>query len=317
MINRTMVRTHVIQCLYAFYTEGEGTSLNAKKRLLKSFSDTYSLYVLLLSFTDELTRYAEQQIEESIARAKAMHRDYVPNRRFVNNRFAQQVFNNRTVRAYMHDQQLSWDTGHSAVSSIYKALLASDFYREYMDATTCTYEDDKRIWRKIYSLLLPESAELVDALDEMEVALNTQNWSSELDIVLSFVVKTLKRFEEEKGADQPILEMFDSEDELSFAKDLLQQSIEHRDEYQAMIAKHLKGWDADRIAFMDSLILQTALTEILCFPDIALEISLNEYIEIAKEYSSDKSYLFVNGILNEILRDIKREQGLPKLTRIK
>ncbi|MBQ0136436.1 MAG: transcription antitermination factor NusB, partial [Bacteroidales bacterium] len=116
-------------------------------------------------------------------------------------------------------------------------------------------------------------------------------------------VKTIKRFSQDNGADQPLLEMFDSEGELQFAQQLLEQPIAHKPEYDKAVEEHLKNWDMERIPLMDRVLLVMALTELNQFPEIAHQVSLNEYIELAKEYSSDKSYVFINGILDEILKE--------------
>lgn len=311
MINRTLVRTRVVQTLFAYYKDGDKTPLTAKKELLKSFSDTYDLYVLLLDFINELTLYAEQQIQQAEQRAKVTHRAYDANRRFVNNRLAQVVFNNHQIRNYIANNQLSWDAGMNAVSAIYKQLQEMSFYRDYMTAEEDNFEADKRVWRRIYELMQDNEA-VLSALEEMEVVLDRQNWTVDVDLLLSFAVKTVKRFQEETGADQDILPMFAHEDELQFAKDLLRYAIEEKPKYEQLIDTHLRNWDAQRIAYMDRIILQTALAEIFHFPDIALEVSLNEYIELSKEYSSDKSYTFINGVLTEILRDLKREGTFTK-----
>lgn len=317
MINRTMVRTRVIQTLFAFYKDGDKTALTAKKELLRSFSDTYSLYMMMLEFVNALTSYAEQQIAETESRAKITHTNYVPNRRFVNNALAAHMFNNRTLRHYIEDEKLSWDAGMSAVSSVYKKLLESSFYKSYMAASESTYEDDKRIWRQIFSDLIPGNEDFLSAIEEMEVVLDKQNWSIDIDIILSFAIKTIKRFSEEKGDDQDLLQMFDSEQEVNFGKDLLRYAIDNRDDYRERIISHLKNWDPDRVAYMDTIILQVALAEIINFPNIALEISLNEYIELAKEYSGEKSHLFINGILNEILLEMRRNNELLKAVNLK
>ncbi len=148
---------------------------------------------------------------------------------------------------------------------------------------------------------------LADALEELEVVLDKSNWTTDADVIISYVIKTIKRFKEDSTPDTPLLEMFDNEDEVQFATNLLEKAINGHEEYEHMINTHLKGWDADRIADMDRVILETALAEILEFEDIAMTISLNEYIELAKTYSGDKSYMFINGILTEILRDLKNE----------
>ena len=317
MITRTLVRTRAVQTLFAYYQCGDKTPSTARKELLRSFSDTYSLYMSLLDFVNELTTYAQNQIYETEQRARFTHKEYVPNRRFVENRFAKQLFENRMLRHYIDEQHLSWESGQSAVEAVYNQLVAMPFYQDYLKAEVCGYEEDKAVWRKIFADLLPDNAELLSGLEEMEIALDQQNWTTDLNYTLSFVVKTVKRFKEENGAEQELLQLFDHEDELQFAENLLAQTIEHRDECLELIHSHLKNWTADRLAFMDVVILQTALTEIMYFPEIALEVSLNEYIELAKDYSGDKSYIFINGILNEILHDLKRENKLLKAMTIK
>lgn len=307
-----MVRTRVIQTLFAYYQlDGKGTH-GARQELLKSFSDTYNLYMLLLEFVNALTDYAEGQMADACARARATHTIFTPNKRFLENRFAAQVFRNKTLRKYVEEQHLSWESGYNAVSATYKALLESDFYKEYMSQETVTYEDDKRIWRRIFTDILPAQAELESALDEMEITLDSTCWTTDADVVLSYVVKTIKRFNEENDADQPLLEMFDKEDELKFAEDLLRYAIEGHEKFDQLIFAHLKNWDADRIAYMDRVILETALAEILNFPEIALQITMNEYLEIAKEYSGEKSYIFINGILDEIVKELRKSGEIVK-----
>lgn len=317
MITRSLVRTRTVQTLFAYYQCGDKTPSTARKELLRSFSDTYSLYMVLLDFVNELTTYAQDQITEMSQRARFTHKAFTPNRRFADNRFAKQLFENRMLRHYVGEQHLSWEAGQAAVVAIYNQLVTTPFYKEYMEASECGYEEDKMIWRKIFTELLPDNADMSAGLEELEIALDEQNWTTDLNYVLSFVVKTLKRFREENGADQELLQMFDHEDELEFAQNLLNRTIEHHDECLELIHGHLRNWTADRLAFMDVIILQTALTEIMYFPEIALEVSLNEYIELAKDYSGDKSYIFVNGILNEILHDLKRQNKLLKAMTIR
>ena len=317
MINRTMVRTRVLQTLFAYYKDGDKTPGTARKELRKSFADTYDLYFMMLDFANQLTAYAQQQLEEQAARARATHSNWTPNRRFVSNRLAQQLFDNRALRARIAEQNLSWDSGIPAVHEVYRQLTESAFYRTYMEAETCTYDDDKRLWRQIYQNLLIDSATLSDALDEMEVVLDKANWTTDADVIISYVIKTIKRFAEDSTPETPLLEMFDSEEELGFAMELLDHALEGHEQYEQLINSHLKNWDADRIAYMDRVLVETALAEILHFEDIALTVSLNEYIELAKTYSGDKSYMFINGILTEIIRDMRNEGKFIKALTIK
>ena len=313
MINRTLVRTKVVQTLFAQQKSNDQTQLTARKTLLNKFSSTYSLYMMMLSFADELTTYAEEQIAENQRRATVLHQTYEANRNFVNNRVAQQIFNNRRLRNYLENEHLTWDVGMSAVEATYKSMVEAPFYKEFMALEVPTYEDEKVLWRKVYSSLLLESEALESALEEMEVALDQEGWTVDMDMVITYVVKTIKRFKEDDRDELPLLDMFSSEDELTFAKNLMQWSIEQIEENKVLVAKSLQNWDANRVAYMDQIILLVALAEIRNSNDIALEISMNEYIEIAKEYSSDKSYVFVNGVLNRIVNDLKSENQLFKL----
>ena len=315
MINRTLVRTKVVQTLFAHYSGTDHTALSARKTLLNKFSSTYSLYMMMLSFADELTTFAEEQISENQKRAAVLHQTYNANRNFANNRVAQQLFNNRRLRNYMENANLRWATGMSAIETTYKKLIESPFYKEFMALEAPSYEDEKALWRKIYSSLLLESEDLNSALEEMEVALDQEGWTTDIDMVITYVIKTIKRFKETDYDELPLLEMFSSEEELNFGKDLLQWSIEQTEDNKQLIANALKNWEADRIAYMDQIILLVALAEIRKCNDIALEISMNEYIEIAKEYSSDKSHTFINGVLNRIVNDLRANNQLFKVVR--
>lgn len=312
MINRTLIRIKVVQTLFGYYQNEDSVPMEARKQLVKSFADTYDLYMLLLDFASALTSYADEQLQERIARAQATHTSFTPNRRFIRNRFAEQLFSNQRLRRELIERHLSWEAGMSAVKAVYLSLVQTSWYKEYMEQPECTYEDDKRIWRKIYTELLPGNEAMLTALEEMELELDHFTWTTDLDFVLSYVVKSVRKFREEEGVEQSLLEMFDSEDDLQFATTLLQNTIDHRAEYDALIDAHLKNWDPERVALMDRIILLVALAEIMNYPEIALQISLNEYIEIAKEYSGDKNYFFINGILDGIIRQLKREDKLLK-----
>lgn len=310
-----MVRTRVIQTLFAYYKDGGKTPTTARKELIRSYSDTYSLYFMLLDFANELTAYAQSVIEENINRARIQHLDFEPNRRFTQNRWAETVFQSDEVRNYMNNQKLAWDAGHNAIAAVYRQLTECQFYRDYMEAETTDFDADKALWRKIYTELLADNEDILAALEDLEIALDTANWTTDMNVVLSYIVKTVKRTKEAEPL--PILPMFDSEEELKFGQDLLQYALSSKTEADALINSHLKNWDADRVAYMDRIILQTAIAEILYFPNIALEVSLNEYIEAAKEYSSDRSHIFINGVLNEILQEKKRDGSLMKAVTIR
>lgn len=312
MINRTLVRTKIVQTLFAYYKDEDRTTLSAKKEMLTSFSNTYSLYMLLLDLVNEITTLAEQQIEKEIEVAKVRHEDYVPNYRFQNNLLAQQLFNNRQLRAYLQEEKLCWDAAHESVRLLWRQIQSAAFYKEYMTAENCTYEDDKAVWRHIFTDILADNDELGNALDELELVLDGSAWTVDANVVISYIIKTIKLFKKNSTADQDLLQMFDQEEELVFANQLLKYAIDNRDEYELLIEQNLKGWDLERISYMDRIILLVALAEIINFPNIALQVSMNEYIELSKEYSGDKSYQFINGILDRITQDLVKQNKLIK-----
>lgn len=323
MINRTLVRTKVIQTLFAFYNNEGTTQLRAQKELLKLFSYTYSLYFLLLDLVNEITHYANIRIEEAQEKATAMHITYNANMRFVENRVAKQIDEHREIRAYIQDQKLSWETADTYIALFYKQITDAPFYKEYMEAEENNYEADKALWCKIFKKILTGNSDLESALEELEINLDGKDWVTDMDVIISFVIKTIKRFkenadnEEDTDEAQPLLQMFDSEEELDFGKRVLKTTIENSDYYDELIAKSLTNWKSERIAYMDNIILRTALGEIFAFPEISIQVTLNEYIELAREYSTEQSPYFVNGVLDEIVKQLKQENKLLKAVIIK
>ena len=312
MINRTLIRTKVVQTLFAHYKNPDNTLLNAKKELLRSFDDVYSLYMLLLDFINEMVSQAEEKNETEKERAKITHQTYVQNLNFINNRLASQLFNNRQLRSFLEQNHLGWDAAHESLRLLWKEIAESEAYAEYMGIESPSYEDDKQVWRKIIATVLADNQTLEDALDELEVALDHKSWTTDANIVLSYIIKTIKRFKEDSGSDHRLLDMFDSEEELTFGKTLLQESINNEAEYRTLIESHLKNWDINRVAYIDLIIMQTALSELTSFSEIPVQVTMNEYIEIAKEYSTNKSHGFINGVLDEIIKELKQQNKLIK-----
>lgn len=312
MINRTLVRTKVVLTLYAYFQDASKTKHTAEKELVRSFSDTYNLYFLLLGIVNEITFFAQSKLEEAQEKAQVMHIDYKPNSRFVNNLFANQLFFNRQLRSHLEDNKLDWNAASHCIDEIYRQIIETEYYKQYMEAADSSYESDKVIWRKIFQNIMPDNEHLESALDELELVLDGSCWSIDLNVILSYIVKTIKFFKEDNGADQPLLEMFKSEDELNFAKQLLRQAIDRNDEYQHLIEAKLKNWDPERIAYMDMIIMKVALAELFAFPDIAVQVTINEYLDIAREYSTENSPHFINGMLDEIIKEQTRQGKMLK-----
>ncbi len=307
MITRTLSRAKVVQILFAHYKNEGKTSLMLEKELLFSFQKTYDLYCLLLQLALDVTEFASQKIEYGKNKLLPSYEEQNPNMRFVENSFVEQLAQNIQLDEYVSQNKLSWANYEEVVKSVYTDMLATDFYQAYMEDAATDYQNDKLVWRKIYDKVVLNNKMLYDALEEMSIY-----WLSDVDVIESFVVKTIKRFELENGADQSLLPMFNSEEDLQFSKKLLTQAVKKSAEYQELIDTHTKNWDYDRLAYMDTIIMQVAMAEIMSFPTIPVNVTLNEYIEIAKGYSTSSSAQFINGVLDEIVGLLKKENKLIK-----
>jgi len=310
MINRELLRTKVVQTLYSFHKGNAVTHIMAEKELFHNIERTYDLYFQLLQLSIEVTNYAAARIENKRNKLRPTAEDLNPNPRFVNNRFVKQLAENIQFNAYLSNQKLSWVNYPEIIKGLFEDISESDFYINYMSDSVSDYTADKDIWRKIYKKLVLESEEIDNAIEEQSIY-----WVDDVEVVLSFVLKTIKRFEDENGPRQPLMPMFKDDEDEEFARKLLIGTLKNGQAYRDMIDKNTRNWDLDRIAFMDILIMQVALSEIIDFPTIPVNVSLNEYIEIAKKYSTDKSGTFINGVLDKIVSELKSENKLIKVKR--
>ena len=186
-------------------------------------------------------------------------------------------------------------------------IIVSDIYKEYMASSDKSYEVDRELWRKLYKAFVFNNEELDVLLEDQSLY-----WNDDKEIVDTFVLKTIKRFEAKNGANQTLLPEFKDEEDQEFARRLFRRAILNCDYYRHLISENTRNWDLDRVAFMDVIIMQCALAEILSFPNIPVSVSLNEYVEIAKVYSTIKSGSFVNGTLDGIVNQLKKEGKLAK-----
>ena len=230
-----------------------------------------------------------------------------PNMRFVENKFIAQLEANNDLNAFVVAQKKSWDNDEDFVKSLYEKIQQSDIYAEYMAAETTSYDDDREFWRKIYKNIIFNNAELDEVLEDQSLY-----WNDDKEIVDTFVLKTIKRFDPKNGAKQELLPEFKDEEDQDFARRLFRRAIMNAEYYRHLIGETSKNWDLNRVALMDVVIMQIALAEILSFPNIPVNVSLNEYVEIAKLYSTPKSGGFINGTLDAIVNKLKKENKLTK-----
>lgn len=300
MINRALIRLKIVQIVYAYYQNGNKNLDAAEKELLFSISKAYDLYNYLLLLMANLTDYASKRIENAKLKKLATEEDLHPNMRFVENKFAQQLQVNTMLNEYASRQKRTWFDHEDFLKQLFEKIQSSDIYKVYMALPSSTYTEDREFWRKLYKTFVYGNADLDNLLEEMSLY-----WNDDKEIVDSFVLKTINRFEEANGAEQPLLPEFKDEEDRTFAIRLLRRTILNCEDYRRLISENTRNWDFNRVAFMDVVIMQVALAEIMSFSNIPISVSLNEYVEIAKYYSTPKSGAFVNGTLDGIVKKLK------------
>lgn len=307
MINRVLIRLKVVQIIYAYYQNGGKNLDTAEKELFFSLSKAYDLYNYLLLLMVEVTRYASKRLDAAKHKLAPTKEDLNPNTKFVDNRFIARLEVNRQLNEFASTQKKTWENETDFVKGFYEQILQSDIYKEYMASETSSYEEDRELWRKIYKRIVFNNEKLDAVLEDQSLY-----WNDDKEIVDTFVLKTIKRFDPKNGDKQELLPEFKDEEDQDFARRLFRRSILNADYYRHLISENSKNWGLDRVAVMDVIIMQIALAEILSFPNIPINVSLNEYVEIAKLYSTPKSGGFINGTLDGIVNQLKKENKLTK-----
>ena len=308
MINRVLIRLKIVQIVYAYYQNGGKNLDTAEKELFFSLSKAYDLYNYLLLLMVEITRCAAKKQNAAKSKLLPTAEELYPNTKFVDNRFVAQLEVNKQLLEFSENQKKTWENESEFVKSLCEKIMNSDIYKEYMECETSSYEEDRELWRKIYKRIIFNNEELDQVLEDQSLY-----WNDDKEIVDTFVLKTIKRFEEKNGAKQELLPEFKDDEDQDFARRLFRRAILNADYYRHLISENTRNWDLDRVAFMDVIIMQIALAEILSFPNIPVSVSLNEYVEIAKLYSTPKSGSFINGTLDGIVNVLKKENKLNKI----
>ena len=307
MINRVLIRLKIIQIVYAYYQNG-GKNIDAsEKELFFSLSKAYDLYNYLLLLIVAVTNYAQKRIDAAKLKLAPTPEELSPNMKFVENKFVAQLEVNKQLANFSTNQKRSWNNDEDFVKGLYEQIIVSDIYKEYMSSTVSSYENDRELWRKLYKTFIYNNEDLDVLLEDQSLY-----WNDDKYIIDTFVMKTIKRFDERNGANQQLLPEFKDDEDQEFARRLFRRTILNSDYYRHLISENTRNWDLDRVAFMDVVIMQCALAEILSFPNIPVSVSLNEYVDIAKIYSTPKSGSFVNGTLDGIVNQLKKEGKLTK-----
>ena len=309
MINRELIRIKVVQLSYAYYQNGSKNIDTAEKELMFSLSKAYDMYNYLLALIVGITREARRHVEVAEARAKR-EGTALPSTKFIYNRFALQLEQNKMLNDFMESQKKSWDDQPEFLKKIYLQIADSEIYKEYMDSADDDYQTDRELWRKLYRTLIQDNADLDALLEEQSLY-----WNDDKEVVDTFVLKTIKRFDEKNSASQELLPEYDSEEDKDYARKLFRATILNGEEYQHYMSEASRNWDFSRLAYMDIVIMQIAIAEMMTFPSIPISVTINEFVELAKLYSTPRSAGYINGMLDAIAHHLVETGRLMKQMR--
>lgn len=277
----------------------------SEKNLIASIDKAYDLYLQMMSLIVDVARYAENRIEIAKQKKLPTYEDLNPNRRFVDNAVINLLTNAESVSDAIATRKLSWSHYPDTVKEVYNRMIESDYYKSYMSASICTFTDDKKFVEAFYTSLEEDEA-LANTLDEISLL-----WNDDLSFALYMVIRTVSSIKQ-SHTDIKLLPKFKSEEDLDFACTLFRKSLVQYEDNQDIVDKYTSNWDVERIAFMDNLIISIAIAELTNFESIPVKVTLDEWIDIAKYYSSPTSSNFVNGVLDKIVAELTESGRIKK-----
>lgn len=298
MINRKLIRVKIVQLTYAYYQNGHHNMDTAEKELLFSLSKAYDLYNYLLGLIVAITQEERRRVDIATRRAEREGTE-TPSQRFAFNKFATQLEENKQLNLFMEDKKMSRENDVEAVRKLCDQIERSPLYQEYMMSDAEDYETDRELWRRIYRTLIQGNEDLDAILEEKSLY-----WNDDKEIVDTFVLKTIKRFDPANKADQELLPEYDDTEDREYALKLFRSTILNADTYQRYMSETSRNWNFSRLAYMDVVLMQIAIAEMLTFPNIPISVTINEYVDLAKLYSTPKSGGYINGMLDAIARHL-------------
>ena len=296
MINRELIRIKIVQLTYAYYQNGNRNMDNAEKELLFSLSKAYDLYIFLLALIVAVTKEARHRVEVITARVNREGGE-LPSEKFAYNKFAMLLEENRQLNDFLEQQKQTWDNDIEFVRKLLDQIEQTQIYKDFMASDDDSYDAHRELWRRLYKVLVMENADLDALLEEKSLY-----WNDDKETVDTFVVKTIKRFDPKNAKNQELLPEYKDDEDKEFAQKLFRATILNADQYQHYMSDASRNWDFSRLAYMDVVIMQIAIAEMLTFPGIPVSVTINEYVELAKLYSTPKSSGYINGMLDTIAR---------------
>ena len=307
MINRELIRIKAVQLTYAYFQNGNHNIDNAEKELLFSLSKAYHLYNVLLLLIVAVTRAARKRYDVAVSKAEREGLD-MPSDRFVYNKFAVQLEENQELLAFSEEQHNIWEDKVEFVKNLFIQIEMSETYKEFMESSDDSYEAHRELWRRLYKQFVQGNPDLDELLEEISLY-----WNDDKEVVDSFVIKTIKRFDPANKKEQQLLPEYDDAEDKEYARKLFRATIMNAEQYQRYMAEASRNWDFSRLAYMDVVIMQLAIAEMVTFPGIPINVTINEYINLEKIYSTPRSAGYINGMLDTIARHLIKTKRLMKV----
>ncbi len=291
-----------MQAIYAWKTAGEDSDQRViEKNMLKGVDEIYDLYIYLLNLLEFQKTIAENKIELAKNKNFRTEEDLNPNLKFVNNPIFRILDENEELNAYSSkNKQLKWDLLDTYPNSIFKEIVASEEYAAYMKNAQNSFDSDKEFIIDIYEKFIAPNENLHEWLEEKNLY-----WADDVHIGNSMVVTTLKSFVPKSSGKIKLFKVYKDDEDKEFIIELFRKTVRYSEDTLKMIEEKATNWELDRIAVLDLVLMQMALTEFHYFPNIPPKVTLNEYIDLSKIYSTEKSKIFVNGILDRSLKELK------------
>ncbi|MGI6223236.1 MAG: transcription antitermination factor NusB [Prevotella sp.] len=305
MINRELIRIKIVQLTYAYYQNGKDLP-QAEKELLFSLSKAYHLYNYLLQLIVAITQEERRRVEVLGKRAEREGMEQ-PSSKFCENKFALQLESNKMLREFIENKKFTWNDDLEFVRKLCDQIEQSQTYKDYMADEADDYETDREVWRKLYRQLIQDNDELDAVLEEKSLY-----WNDDKYIVDTFVLKTIKRFDPANKSDQELLPEFKDESDRDFAINLFRATLLNAEQYQRYMSDASRNWDFSRLAYMDVVIMQIAIAEMLTMPNVPVSVTINEYVQLAQYYSTPNSGRYINGMLDTIARYLVRTHKMFK-----
>ena len=309
MLNRRHIRVKVMQSIYALHQSQSGNLEQEEKFLFHSLENIQDLYLVMISTLTELKKMEEVFLHKSSLKHLSTPEERNPNKKFINNQVIHLLEESSHLNISLENRKIdNWQTHDDYIQLLLKAIKESDMYAKYMSNRTNNFEEDKQFVLDIFSEIIVPNDKLYDYLED-----NKLTWVDDIPLVNTEIIKQLKTIKPETEVRMPRL--YKDADDKEFAKNLFRKTVLNEKELAKNYTDKTPNWDAERIAEMDTIILKMAICEFLRFPSIPVKVTINEYLEIAKEYSTPKSSIFINGILDNLVKEFQNNNTLLKTGR--